>query len=189
MIFILKENHHISFKWLWYVNPFYRICDFFAGYFVGYLFVYTKNHKKHSRFLKLNIFTVSIIEALLLSILFGSQFILPLDLYWWVTIITQLISALVIYVFALSYGGLAKFLSTNKLVILGEASYSLYLIHFLVLFLIIPHLSKYLFGDSLSLRSKLIIIATQLTLPVILSLLLYKFYEAPLYKILKNKLK
>ena len=189
LIFILKGSHYISFKWLWYINPLYRICDFFAGYFMGYLFVYTKNHtSKQYSIAKINIFTVSILEIFLLILLFGSQFIFPLDQYWWITIITQLISSLVIYVFAFNRGVFAKILSTKKMVLLGEASYSLYLIHALVLFVIMPYFIKHLIGTELSLIYKSIIILIQLTLPVASSILLYKFYEAPIYKFLKNKI-
>lgn len=189
LIFILKGNNRIPFMWLWYVNPLYRVCDFFAGYFVGYLFVYKKNYKKYFSFLQLNIFTLSMLEISLLIILFGSQFAFPLDLYWWFAIITQLISAFVIYVFAFNRGIFAKFLSATKMILLGEASYSLYLIHFVFLFVIVPYLSRRLFVFPLSLTSKLIIVTSELTLPVFFSILLYKFYEAPLYKFLKNKMK
>lgn len=91
VILMLKNQQAISFKWLWYINPLYRLCDFFVDYFIGRLYLHS--HKPLS-----NVWLRIALELVGLIMLFGSQYIIPLDVYWWSTLITSLVAALVIYI-------------------------------------------------------------------------------------------
>lgn len=163
----------ISFKWVWYINPLFRVCDFLVGYFVGYLFL---------RFQYARIFiwsrwhTLSGILALL--ILFGSQFILPMSVYWYSIFLTSLVSAYVILNLAFNKGVLSKILSTRLMVVLGDSSYTLYLIHYFFIFALLPIIFK----------NHIVLTCAMLFLPVITSVLIYKFFEIKIYHYFKNKL-
>lgn len=147
------------------------------GYFVAVLYM-SYAHNKNIRF---NGVLSSLIQLILLVVLFGIQFYYPLDRFWWSNIFTSIIAVLCILTLAcFSQGILSNILGRKVFVFLGEVSYSLYLIHYFILFLIIgPYITPYV--------SSSINIGLKLTLPVVASIIIYKLFEHPLYVFLKNK--
>jgi peptidoglycan/LPS O-acetylase OafA/YrhL len=140
----LRENFFILIQ----CNPLFRLLEFTSGMGIG--FIFTSGYRLPAgRFA-----TVShtLIEILVLSFFALSLHIAPLGkwLYWlaygieWNTMIVWLAkggsslpaSLLMIWVFASSKGLFGKLLSHPLFVYLGKISYSFYMIHYLVLYLV-----------------------------------------------------
>lgn len=179
MIYYLRNGLSLlSFKWLYYINPLYRISDFFIGGIVGYIYI------KKLQFLKITRnYLVLFFQLLVLISVYASQYILPLDKFWFSSVLVALMCGLCIMGLSLNSNNLfTKILSNKLMVLLGESSYSLYLFHFLVLFMILaPFMSSHV--------SSLNFIILQLTIPIVFSILVYKLYEQPIYIFLKSKVK
>lgn len=152
----------------YYSNPYYRLIDFMGGVLLFNIF---KVCDFSIYFIKNNVL-LSILEIfvcclpLCFSILIDGKFLKHIFIYH--TIFLLLI-VLIFVVMIKSSSTISQLLSSKYFIKLGEASYNLYLIHWLFLFEIIKPVSLYgkFFTD--------III-------VLLSLLVYKLIEYPLHK-------
>lgn len=110
----------------WYVNPLSRLPDFLVGMLLYQL--YEKKRMNWSR-QKATWFEIGAISMFVAFYYAGSAGLLPkvyrYSVYYWVPV------SLVIYVFAVNRGTLSRFLSNKYLVIGGDISYSIYLLHLL----------------------------------------------------------
>lgn len=127
---------------------------------------------------KVSIF-LFIILFVLISIRYLFSFSDFLDL-----IIIKILSILLLLLILFSKG-LQKFLSNNIIVFLGKISYSLYLIHFLVILIFAPKLFQVLlnFGYFNGTIIFILVLFSILLLSIIFAFLLNKFIEKPAYKI------
>jgi len=175
-IFYLKTKPNlISFKWVWYINPLFTLTQFMIGYFVGYLYTKCQEHKLTVTNAMNRRYAAT--ATLAFIALFGFQFILPMDAYWYSVLITSVMSAYLIFNLAYFQGSLSRFLSTRPMVLLGESSYSLYLIHWLIIMVLLPAFVK----------NTVLLYITKFTVPVICSVAVYTFYEIKIYRYLKAK--
>lgn len=170
---------YYPFMWLYYVNPYYRFCDFWIGCF--FAIIYKRNYIGINLFLKTKKMLITVIEVILFILLFGSQYFFPFDKCWWVLNIISVICGVLVLLLTFNYGLLSKLFSTRVFVLLGDASYSLYLIHMPIFSALKMLFHKYYFN---SLTQKILLIFT----PIILSIIIYKFYESPINKVIKNKI-
>lgn len=123
-------------SWIWNTvltyNPLVRLPEFVMGAALGRLFMLRMAHKRPSR--ASGIFTPERL-ALFAAVSSGAA------LLWAPRLSDQLVHvglfdplfALLIYSFACSQGRLAAFLSTPLMLLLGEASYGLYILHYPIL--------------------------------------------------------
>lgn len=159
----------------WYVNPLTRLPDFLVGMLLFNL--YDKRAKNWS----LNRATWLEAGAIVLFLAFyyfGSAGLLPkvyrYSVYYWLPV------SLVIYVFAVNKGRISRFLSNKYLVIGGDISYSMYLIH---LFIIEGYKTT---GWSYSWQ---VAIPVLLMLTIGVSLFSFYCFEKPVNKYIRNLLK
>lgn len=159
----------------WYVNPLTRLPDFLVGMLLFRL--YDKNEQNWS----VNRATCFEIGAILLFatfFYFGSTGILPkvyrYSVYYWLPV------SLMLYVFAMNKGKISRFLSNRYLVIGGDISYAIYLLHLFV----IDFYKK--LGWSYPWQ---IIIPVLLGVSIGLSLISFYYFEKPVNKYIKNHLK
>lgn len=172
---VLMSYHHAPYgdDWFSYVFPVVRIFDFLIGICVGLAFIRFKKRpsegQQRNQLIKFSIFELISILLLTSAIIYSPHISqsLRFSLYYlpfW---------ALLIYIFAFQSGVVSKLMSNKILVYLGEISFSFYMIHQLVLkYLIalhIPYLS--ILGFIISLG---------------LSALMFKFYEEPIRKKIRN---
>lgn len=162
----LDENNHF-FIWLLHICPIARLFEFVSGLILGLIFI-EKSEGESSK--KIRFFTI-------LELLSLTTFFVLLQLS------TQLsigavrggffipVWCLLIFVFAYQRGFPSKLLSNKYLVHLGEISFSFYMIHQLV----IRYLDFYHFGDITRLLISFLV-------TLLLSKLVYHFYEEPLRK-------
>ncbi|MDD9266522.1 acyltransferase family protein [Paenibacillus sp. GCM10023248] len=153
--------------WYYYVFPIFRAFDFVIGILVGMLFATKKvqeNHINKSLFNLLEIFSLCLLVVWISLSPYISQ-VFRFSIYYvpmW---------CILIYIFAYQGGFVSKALSNRLFVLLGEASFSFYMIHLLV----INYVGVYPMG---SLLNHLITFFGS----ILLSILIYLIYEEPLRK-------
>lgn len=160
--------------WLLHVFPLIRVFEFIIGMTLGLLFV-----KNKEWFTIRKKFSFTTLEILSILLLFASIFYSPhiaqmfkFSFYYipfW---------CLLIWIFALQGGVLSKLLLNKFMILLGEISFSFYMIHQLVI--------RYMNASPLSHVFNIVI---SLTISIILSFLMYYYFEEPLRKRIRYKLK
>lgn len=157
----------------WYVNPLSRLPDFLVGMLLYQLYEKKRIHwgKRKATWLE--------IGAVILFIAFyyvGSAGILPkvyrYSVYYWIPV------SLVIYVFAVNQGSLSRFLSHKYLVIGGDISYSIYLLHLLFIGLYKQTGWNYLWQ---------VVIPLLLLSTIGFSLLSFYYFEKPVNRYIRNR--
>lgn len=166
------DVHH----WVYYINPLFRIFDFFLGIVLHDLYMKYKDQK----FLK-NYATLLEVSAILLFL--GFYFFrdnVPQDfrwsLYYWVPMV------FLIFIFAMQGGWISKLLSKRGCIWLGEISFAFYMIHQLVINVLWILNYKFRFFDN-----GYVLILTALLLSIIGSGILYRYFEMPLNRYLRKK--
>lgn len=165
-----------QFQWLYYVNPYFRFCDFWIGCF--FAMIYLCYYDTIASVLLKSKFFSSFIEIFLIIILFASQYFFPCTKNWWILSVLNIFCGLIIILLSCGYGVISRIFSTRVFMILGESSYALYLVHvplfnILNLFFAEFHTTKIL--------QKLLL----LFLPIILSIIIYKFIEFPINRYIR----
>jgi len=165
-------GHHLS-QDFWAFNPLLRFPEFLLGIVLG-------------RFWMIRVPGRFDAYAPILSVLaMGGLFaVLALDIDedWFLNGPTAPIMMLLIYSLAMGRGRLAKVLASKPLVLLGESSYSLYILHWPLWLLIGGYLS-----DDLHLPKSAVFVIYAV-LAVAASILSFKLLEQPANKFIRRKL-
>jgi peptidoglycan/LPS O-acetylase OafA/YrhL len=185
LIFILLISFSIQFfpdtivNGYFYVNPFFRITDFILGILIFYMY----DSKKVEGIIKnRNTFTLIEIGSIMLFLIFFIfhkyiPFGYRLFGYYWIPM------SLLILIFSYQSGYISKLLSGKILIILGEISFSFYLIHQIIIKLIYAINKKIQFTEN-----NFLLIALVLFISIFLSYLMYNFVEVPSNRYIKSKL-
>lgn len=159
----------------WYVNPLTRLPDFLVGMLLFRL--YDKSNKSLS-VRRATWFEVGAIILFTVFYYFGSAGILPkvyrYSVYYWLPV------SVILYVFAINKGTISRFLSNKYLVIGGDISYAMYLLHLFILELYKNIGWSYLWQ---------VVIPVLLMITIGLSLLSFYYFEKPMNRYIKNHLK
>lgn len=173
-LFLIIINPYIPViyhKFVYYINPLSRLLDFYLGIMLYFAYAKIKNH--------INIKLGNILEftSISLFILFflGHFWIdksFRYSIFYWIPMCS------IILAFSFQKGQLSKILKHKIFVYLGEISFAFYLVHLIV--------------RSLYLRFDLpinifITPFLWLLLSLVLSAILYEFFEKPVNKFLKRK--
>lgn len=158
-----------------YISPIFRIADFTIGILI---YRFRKNIPDNFNELKVNITQLSSLIILLLFIYYSSNFNITYryDIYYIIPM------GLLIFSLSFNRGFIGKILSGRIIVFLGEASFSLYMTHQLVI--------RY----SLKINEKLqfltdgLLLFSIISLSLLVSIVFYKTIELPMKKWTYNKL-
>lgn len=162
--------------WTYYINPAFRVIDFMAGmllfrlYDTGKLVVQDK------------VATLLEVGSLLLlagTMAYGMH---SVGMKYRYDIFYLLPMALVVYVFAFGKGLVSRAISWKPIVFLGEASFSLYMVHQICIYVVNQNYKYNL--DSMT--STFFFMATTMGIAIAISCLLYRFYERPVNKGLRK---
>ena len=168
----LKISH-----WLFYINPAVRLLDFMVGILV-YRLTFVKTNKSRNA----SLLEIASVGCLILGAYIYSTFVLPEILR--AQLLYLPLMAFIIYSFSNGTGILSKFLKRKTLVLLGEASFSLYLVHNPII------MFAYSAYQKMSLNVPILIFSIILmACCVIASLITYKFIELPIHRYLKKQIK
>jgi peptidoglycan/LPS O-acetylase OafA/YrhL len=168
----LKINH-----WIFYINPVFRLLDFMVGMLVYKISFVKRNKNKDSTFIEIVSVSLLIIGAYAYSTYVFPEILRAQLLY-------LPIMAFIIYAFSNGTGVLSRLLKGKILVLLGEASFSLYLIHNAII-----NLANVVYLKTLSQIPVLIYSIILTVICVIASVITYRFIEKPIHSYLKKRIK
>lgn len=159
------------------INPVIRLSDFIVGILSFQLYGKLKIYCEKLKFYHYNLLEFFAVIILFASLTFAHHInyyqLFPL---FWVT--------MVIFIITMSYskGVLAKILSQNFLILLGEISYSIYMTHYLILTVLTSF-----FRDSFIFSNRPIFISSFLAITIIFSYFTYKIVEIGTLRRTKSK--
>jgi len=168
---IIGRNHPLGF-WMWYVNPAFRMLDFLTGVALGHVFLGLKDKGIIGPSLKWASFfevTSLVLVAAALTASPSVPYLLRRSVYY------TPFFAMVILVFAYQRGVISRLLSGKLLRLLGEASFSFYMFHYLFIRMIdrYPHATR--IGDLDPLLRSIAVFAVSL----MASIACYRWFEVP----------
>lgn len=162
--------------WFTYYFPVIRIVEFIVGITIGLVFLEIKNNFSKFSSIFYSFLEISAITLLIMIVIISPDFIQNLR---YGLIYTPFL-AFLIFAFSFQKGYISKLISKRIFVYLGEISFSFYMIHNLVLsyifFLWKPNIEAYL------------LITSCFIISLILSSILYHFFEEPMRYKVKNSL-
>jgi len=175
VIIITRESTDVNY-WIYYINPLFRIFDFFLGIFLHHLYIKYKDQdvlKKYATY-----FEVASIILFLGFYFFRDN--VPQEfrwsLYYWIPMV------FLIFIFAMQSGIVSKLLSKRGCIWLGEISFAFYMIHQLVINVL--WILNYKFR---LLENGYLLIFVALLLSILGSGIVYRYFEMPLNKYLRKK--
>lgn len=179
-LLLVKETYHEKY---FYINPLLRLGDFIIGKMLYRLY---RKRKDIEILINRRIAHIAEVGSILLLAIFlyfhnevpqGFRY----SCYYWVPMIV------LIYTFAYARGFISDMLSNRTMVFLGEISFGFYMIHMLVLRYYQYMVQKIEFLQPIlpvNHNAAFIIFSISLTL----SIMIYKFYELPANRFIRQKL-
>lgn len=155
--------------WTYYINPAFRAIDFMAGMLLFRLYDSGKLAIRDSRATLMEVASLAILVA---AMAYGMKHVgmkYRYDIYYLAPM------ALIVYVFAFGKGAISRAISWKPIVFLGEASFSLYMIHQMCIY-VINREYKY---NLDSMASTFVFMALTMLTAICISCVLYRFYERP----------
>lgn len=174
-MFLIMIKPYVPFiyqKFVYYINPITRLLDFFLG--IMLYFVYSKiKNRVNCRLGNILEITSIIVFILFFMTHFWIDKVFRYSIYYWIPM------SFIILAFSLQKGRFSKILQNKILVYLGEISFAFYLIHLIVR-------SLYL---EFNLPINIFITPfVWLTTSLLLSSIIFEFFEKPINQYLKTKL-
>ncbi|MNZ17715.1 O-acetyltransferase OatA [compost metagenome] len=171
------EPHSVGW-WLVYISPYFRILGFAQGMLLGYAFTHCLTPRSNAERPRARWqWTVAEVAVVLgFALWLKAQHLAPWALHFGV-FITPAVS-LVILVFACQSGLVSRLLSTAPLVHLGEISFSVYMVHEVVLSWASRFLNPDIFGPSPHVW-KILAQAGIVLFILVLSDAMYRYVEKP----------
>jgi peptidoglycan/LPS O-acetylase OafA/YrhL len=181
------QNHEDSFvRWLLYVSPYLRIGEFVLGAMTAQLYIVLQRRDvtRGENMLGGAMFWAAVLSVLLVTYLEYSPDV-PMTIFRKMNANFALAPSVALLVFcAARYRGAASRLLTSRPAIaLGEASYSIYLVHSIVLISAVKLTGSAVHGTAYNVLKLIVLMATV----VAISLLLYAYYEAPARRWLRRR--
>jgi peptidoglycan/LPS O-acetylase OafA/YrhL len=181
------QNHDDSFvRWLLYVSPYLRIGEFVLGVMTAQLYVVLQRSDvtRRENVLGGALFWAAALSVLLVTYVEYSPDV-PMTIFRKMNMNFALAPSVALLVFcAARYQSTASRLLTSRPAIaLGEASYSIYLVHSIVLISAVKLTGSVVHGVAYNVL-KLIVL---MTIVVAISLFLYAYYEAPARRWLRQR--
>lgn len=177
--FIFYPQDYMPSHWLFYINPFFRI----NGFIIGMLLCRLHASKPPS----LSIHVFSFLEMLSI-ILFGVTLYIATnsisDMNLRYDLLFTPVMALIVFIFSYDKGFFSKVLSHRYFVLLGEASFSFYMIHLIVIRVIFKIASDKHIESSVAIISMSLI---AFAISVLGSVVIFKLFEVPVNKKLRNR--
>ncbi len=177
------------FMWLLYVNPFVRCLEFMTGMLTANLFLSIRTKYKPSNLQASMLQVASLLLVAFCLVACKSAAPLSIDrlpgagAYWVEGSGGFLAYALLVFGASFSNGVVAKMLSHPALIVLGEISFSVYLLHWMLMDIFLIHLV-----DHSLVLSGPVLCAVYLTCVMTLSWMMHELAEKPLRSLIKNAL-
>jgi hypothetical protein len=173
------QNHEDSFvRWLLYISPYLRIGEFVLGTMTAQLYIALQKRDVTGRENTLGgaVFWAAALSVLLITYLEYSPDV-PMTIFRKMNMNFALAPSVALLVFcAARYRNrTSRLLTSRPAIALGEASYSIYLVHSIVLISAVKLTGDVVHGTAYNVVKLIVLMA----IVVAISLLLYAYYEAP----------
>ena len=181
------QNHEDSFvRWLLYISPYLRIGEFVLGAITAQLYVALRSRNVTRRE---NAFGGALFWAAAVSVLLVNYLEYSPDVA--MTIFRKMNMnfalapsvALLVFCAARYQGAASRLLTSRPAIALGEASYSIYLVHSIVLISAVKLTGGVAHGVAYNVMELIVL----MTIVVAISLVLYAYYEAPARRLLRGR--
>ena len=136
ILYRLNATEEVT-KWVVYIQPIYRLGDFYIGIVCGYIFFKIKNTSGYSD-TPLFIFFITVLEVITLALNIIVQYIHDKSIgilgtmYFKFTLLYTPLSIFIVFLFALNKGIISKLLSNKLMIYIGEISGFGFLIHMII---------------------------------------------------------
>ncbi|MCX8303454.1 acyltransferase family protein [Enterobacter pseudoroggenkampii] len=177
--FLIHPQDLVSDHWLFYINPFFRINGFIIGMLLCRMHVSKMPVLSESMFSFMEILSVILLG---LTLYLSTNFISDMNLRYDLLFIPAM--AFMVFVFSYDGGVISKLLSHRCFVLLGEASFSFYMIHLIVIRVIFKITNDNHADDILAI---MLTALTAFILSVLGSVIIFKLFEVPVNKALRNR--
>jgi peptidoglycan/LPS O-acetylase OafA/YrhL len=181
------QNQEGSFvRWLLYVSPYLRIGEFVLGAITAQLYVAlrSRNVTRRENAVGGAVFWAAALSVLLINYLAYSPDV-PLTIFrkmsWNFALAPSV--ALLVFCAARYQSAALRLLTSRPAIALGEASYSIYLVHSIVLISAVKLTGSAAHGVAYNVAKLIVLMA----IVVAISLLLYAYYEAPARRWLRQR--
>ncbi len=169
-------------NWITYVSPFYRIVDFINGMFLGIIFISIKS-KSTDKIVSKLLFSFLEIAPIVAMIVMHHKKMYYLNLTYALYYL-PLIDVL-IFAFAFQKGIISIIIKQKLFVHFGEISYSMYMIHALIMQYIAAFISSNIYSLGNDVKSNVFRIFL-LIVTLCVSHVMYKYFESPMRRVIKN---
>jgi peptidoglycan/LPS O-acetylase OafA/YrhL len=181
------QNHEDSFvRWLLYVSPYLRIGEFVLGAITAQLYIALQKRDVTHRENTLGgaLFWAAALSVLLVTYLEYSPDV-PMTIFRKMNMNFALAPSVALLIFcAARYRSAAsRLLMSRPAIALGEASYSIYLVHSIVLISAVKLTGSVVHGTAYNVLKLIVLMA----IVVAISLLLYTYYESPARQWLRRR--
>jgi len=169
-------RYNPAYNWIFYINPAFRVIDFISGMLVFRLFMSGKFRISEGQG------TFVEVASLALLGMFGYLGLSGVSMLWRFDLFYLVPMALVVWVFAQGQGLISKLISGRLFVTLGEASFSLYMIHQIVITVALSNMPV----DINQPRQVYWFIGSTVLVGIVGSVAMYLYYEKPLNDFLRR---
>ncbi|TBL62447.1 acyltransferase family protein [Hafnia paralvei] len=175
--YLFNPPEFVSGHWIFYVNPLFRVCDFIIGMLLCRFFLQTNfspSKKLGSAMEILSLFFVA------LTMYISTNYIEDMNIrydFLFIPCMTFLVMA-----FSFNSGVVSKLLSNKILILLGEASFSFYMLHWMV----IAKLTEVMNPSANNVKELLIYITIAFCISLVSSIVVFKYYEKPINTFIRN---
>ncbi len=186
LIFILALNIYFSIHgfnlfpehWLLYINPFFRLSDFIFGMLSYKLYSSGKIKLSYTQGGLFQVFSIIVILTIIITV---TTYNIPMNYRYDLIFIIPM--TLIVCAFSLCNGFISKMLDNKYLLLLGDSSFSFYMVHQIILLNAIHIFNPVGKGIIFVILFSLSIFL----LCVVLSIILYKLVEYPANSFLRRK--
>lgn len=167
----------ISLHWLFYINPIFRISDFILGIIICRVFLMKAATPK---IVVCNAMEVGSLLFLALTIYVATNYVDNMNVKYDILYVPCMAS--IVIAFAFNGGVISKVLANKYLILLGEASFSFYMFHWMI----ISKLIEIMHPDKDDISSVLTYVAASFIISVVVSVASFKAIEMPANRLIRS---
>lgn len=176
--FLFNPQSFIDEHWLFYINPIFRI----AGFIIGMLlFRFHDDIKVLPKFRMCSFLEIMSFLFLLSTVYISTNFISNMNVRYDLFFLPSM--SFMVLIFSFDNGVISRLLSNKCLVFLGEASFSFYMIHLMVIRVVFKIGVSDVILDT---KSTLILSFFAFLLSILCSFFLFNYFERPVNKKLRS---
>lgn len=175
--FLIYPPSGISLHWLFYINPIFRLSDFILGVIVCRMFL---SKPVKPKFGICSAMEIGSVIFLAVTVYVATNHVANMNVKYDILYIPCMAS--IVVAFAFNGGVISRMLSNKYLILLGEASFSFYMFHWMI----VSKLIEVMKPDKNNFQDVLVYILCCLALSLIISIVSFKLIEMPANKILRR---